>query len=140
MIQDILQTIRERDHLHNKQKKSGKPKDREAFLKHKHLVQQKPKKTAHGEYLENLLGLGQTTVDDPDSNKSKRSPQKAVFLHQKHSAGLLWDCSTEEGPPPTYLQQGKSRYFKPAISVRLYTKVTSHHLNAALQKPVTKPR
>ena len=83
MTQDILRTIRKRDHLHRKHKKSGKSKDREAFLKYKHLVQQKLK-TAHSEYLESLLGLGQTTNDDPDSIQSKCSPKK-LFSYIKNT-------------------------------------------------------
>ena len=73
------------EHLHRKHKKSGKPKDREAFLKHKHLVQHKLK-TAHSEYLENLLGLSQTTNDKPDTstNPSKCSPKK-LFSYIKNT-------------------------------------------------------
>ena len=85
MTLDILRTFRKRDHLHQKLKKSGKPKDRDAFLKHKHLVQHKLK-TAHSEYLENLLGLSQTTNDKPDSssNPNKCSPQK-LFSYIKNT-------------------------------------------------------
>ena len=51
---------RKRDHQHKEQKKSGKPKDRKAFLDQKHLVRRKRRK-AHSEYLENLFWAPQHT-------------------------------------------------------------------------------
>ena len=80
ITQDVLRSIRKRDHLYRKQKKSGKPKDRKAFQDQKHLAQRKLRK-AHSEYLENLLGLHTTSVEDADS---KCSPKK-LFNYIKNT-------------------------------------------------------
>ena len=81
ITQDVLRSIRKRDHLHKKQKKSGKPKDRKAFLDQKHLAQRKLRK-AHSEYLENLLGLHNTST--ATDTESKCSPKK-LFSYIKNT-------------------------------------------------------
>ena len=81
ITQDVLRSIRKRDHLHKKQKTSGKPKDRKAFLDQKHLAQRKLRK-AHSEYLENLLGLHNTST--AADTESKCSPKK-LFSYIKNT-------------------------------------------------------
>ena len=76
ITQDIKRTMRKRDSLYDKYKKHRRPTDRQAHIEYKHLVNKKLK-DAHNRYLEEILGI--TNSSDPDDSSTK--PQADIDPH-----------------------------------------------------------
>ena len=97
ITQELKRSTRKRDSLYDKYKRLRRPSDRHAFVEARPLVKHKLKQ-AHNRYIEDILGLTDTSEQsEPHCQSSSETNKSTYFPSQKFKTGFKRQCSTQEG-------------------------------------------
>ena len=99
ITQEIKRNIRKRDSLYDKYKRLRRPSDRHAFVEARHLVKHKLKQ-AHNRYIEDILGLTDTSEQAEPHNQSSSETHKGTYASKKLFSLLKNSKQESKGTAP----------------------------------------